>query len=106
MVQNKVNGLLGLASKAGKIVFGSDAVIEAIYKKKVNLVIISEDSSEKTKNKFIEICSKNNVKYKVYGTIEDNSKAIGKDNKAIIAVKDLSLAEAVLERINGGEAIG
>ncbi|MBR3152523.1 MAG: ribosomal L7Ae/L30e/S12e/Gadd45 family protein [Clostridia bacterium] len=106
MVQNKVNGLLGLASKAGKIVYGSDAVEEAIYKKKVNLVIISEDSSENTKEKFIEICNKNNIKFKVFGTIEKNSKAIGKENKAIIAVKDLNLAEAVLERINGGEAIG
>ena len=56
MINNKVLGLIGLAMKAGKVVFGADSVEENILKRKVKLVIISEESSERTKKKFIEIC--------------------------------------------------
>ena len=104
--QNKVNGLLGLASRAGKIVCGSDAVEEAICRKKVKLVIIVNDSSEKTKEKFTNICVKNEIKYEIYGNIEFNSKAIGKSNKAIIGISDNNFANAILERIYGGGTIG
>ncbi len=106
MEQNKVNGLLGLASKAGKVICGSDAVEEAILKKKVKLIIIATDSSEKTKQKFLKICLENNVNYKLYGTVEENSKAIGKVNKAIIAIKDKNFADAIMGKIYGGDTIG
>ncbi len=106
VVQNKINGLLGLANKAGKILCGSDAVEEAIYKKKIKLVLIAEDSSDKTRFKFLNICLKNNVKSILYGTIQENSKAIGKLNKAIIAIKDKNFADAILKKIYGGDTIG
>ena len=51
MINNNILGLIGLAMKAGKVAFGADSVEESIVKKKVRLVIISEDSSERTKNK-------------------------------------------------------
>ena len=34
------------------------------------------------------------------------SKAIGKNNKAIVGIKDKNLANAVLKIINGGDIIG
>jgi len=43
--------MLGLATKAGKITFGTEASTECINKKKAKLVIIAEDSSDKTKKK-------------------------------------------------------
>ena len=50
MVNNKVGGLLGLATKAGKITAGFEATCECIENKKAKLVIISIEASEKTKN--------------------------------------------------------
>ena len=41
-----------------------------------------------------------------YGTIEENSRAIGKQNKAIIGVMDNKLAIAILNKIFGGESFG
>ena len=52
MINNNILGLIGLAMKAGKVCFGADSVEENIVKHKVKLLIISEDSSERTKNKF------------------------------------------------------
>lgn len=92
--------------KAGKISFGADSVEENIVKKKVRLVILSEDSSERTKNKFIEICKKYNIPVIIDGDIETLSKTIGKSNKAIIGIKDINFAESIQKKYNGGDVIG
>ena len=106
MINNKILGLIGLAMKAGKVCFGADSVEENMLKKKVKLVIISEESSERTKNKFINLSKKNDVSVIVYGKIEDLSKAIGKSNKAIIGIKDSNFAKSIQKINNGGEIIG
>ena len=54
MINNKVYGLLGLTSKAGKLAFGTDSCLEMIAKHKVKLIIVAEDSSERTINNFRE----------------------------------------------------
>ncbi len=104
--QSKVEGLLGLATKAGKIVCGTDATIEAILKRKVFSIIIAEDASSNTKEKFEKIADTNGIVFYIYGNIEQNSKAIGKTNKAVIAIKDRNFSEAIGQIISGGEAIG
>lgn len=106
MINNKILGLIGLAMKAGKVSFGADSVEENIIKKKIKLVILSEDSSERTKNKFIEICKKYNVPVIIDGDIETLSKTIGKSNKAIIGIKDINFAESIQKKYSGGDVIG
>lgn len=92
--------------KAEKICFGADSVEENIVKHKVKLLIISEDSSERTKNKFINLSKKYNVPVIVDGDIESLSKSIGKNNKAIIGIKDINFAESIQKKYNGGDVIG
>ena len=106
MINSNVLGLIGLAMKAGKICFGADSVEENVTKQKVKLLIISEDSSERTKNKFIKLCEKYNVPVILDGNIEELSKSIGKTNKAIIGVKDINFAESIQKKYNGGDVIG
>lgn len=92
--------------KAGKVSFGADSVEESIIKGKVSLVILSEESSDRTKEKFVNICKKYKLPIIIYGTIESLSKAIGKNNKAIIGIKDVNLSKSILEKYNGGDVIG
>lgn len=106
MINNNILGLIGLAMKAGKVAFGSDSVEENIVKKKVKLVIVSKDSSERTKNKFINICKKNNTDIIIDGDIEGLSKAIGKSNKAVLGIKDANFAYSIQKKYNGGDVIG
>lgn len=106
MIDNKILGLIGLAMKAGKICFGADSVEENIEKRKVKLLIIAEDSSERTKNKFIEKGQKQNIPIIIDSNIEEISKTIGKSNKAIIGVKDINFAKSIQEKYNGGDIIG
>lgn len=106
MTNNKILGLLGLAARARNICFGADSVEEELKNKKVKLVIIAEDSSDRTKKKFVSICEKEQIPICIYENIENISKAIGKSNKAIIGIKDLNIAKEISKIYNGGEVIG
>lgn len=100
---NKVYGLLGISSKAGKVISGTDIILEKMERKKVKLVIIAEDASEKTIKNMKYYCNKENVELIIYGNILENSKAIGKHNRATIAIIDQKLANAIKKLIHGGE---
>lgn len=128
--KKKYLNLLGFASKSGKIMFGDDDVILGLERNKVSLIIISEDMSQKAKEKFLkrlenvfenrykyngynkkvinkEISEQENKKIKVIivGTKEENSSAVGKVNKPIIGICDNNLSKgiikSILEEING-----
>ena len=103
---NKICGLLGLATRAGKIVFGTEACKSSIGKKKVKLLIIAEDASDRTKKNFEEICKKADIPSIEVLTIEDISKSIGKINKAVIGITDINFSKEMFKIINGGEVIG
>lgn len=106
MINNKVYGLLGLATKAGKIAFGTDSCLDVIEKRKVKLVIVAEDSSERTISNFQNKCKENNIDFYLFGKKEDISKAIGKVNKTVVGIKDKNLAGAIQKILNGGDVIG
>ena len=52
---NKVYGLLGICTKAGDLVSGTDAVIENIENKKVKIIIVARRLLGKNYKKY-EIC--------------------------------------------------
>ena len=106
MKNSKILGLIGLAARARKISFGADSVELEAQKRKVYLIILAQDSSERTKEKFQKISEKYNIPIIITQTIENLSKAIGKNNKANIGIGDINLAKEIQKINNGGEAIG
>ena len=105
MTNKKILGFLGLASRARKITFGADSTLNEMKSHKVKLIIIAEDASERTKNKFTENANKLDVPIIIYGSIAELSKAIGKQNKAIIGIKEKNIALEI-ERLNRGDVNG
>lgn len=103
---NKALGLIGISAKAGKIVYGTDACIEAMQKEKIKLLIVSIEASCKTKKNFEYYAEKYNVEILFFETIENLSKSIGKKNKVVIGIKDQNLSNEIQKIINGGEFIG
>lgn len=107
MVNNqKICGLIGLATKAGKIVAGTDACIQEIEKRNVKLLILAVDASDRTKNTFKEKCKEFNINIYEKLTINEISNSVGKSNKAVLGIKDIGFAKAMNKIINGGEMIG
>ncbi len=106
MKNSKILGLIGLAARARKVSFGADSVELEAQKNKVYLIILAQDSSSRTKEKFQKISEKYNIPIIITQTIEELSKAIGKSNKAILGIEDINLASEIQKMNNGGEAIG
>lgn len=104
--KNKIFGLLGLATRAGKIAFGTDSCIDVINRNKAKLVLVAEDASDRTKFNFETLCQKKKIPVYKIGSIDELSKSIGKDNKAVIVIRDSNFSSAIIKIINGGENIG
>ncbi len=102
----KVYGLLGLAMKAGKVVTGTDACLETIKKKEIYLILLAKDASERTKNLFYEKGKEFSIMVIDILSMEELSKAVGKQNKVVIGVKEKGFAQAIKKIISGGEMIG
>lgn len=79
---------------------------EEIIKNKVKTVIVSIEASDRTKEKFKKICQMHNVPLIIDGNIDELSKSIGKENKAIFGVKDVNLGNEIKRIYDGGEIIG
>ena len=103
MHQNKICGMLGICRKAGKLVAGTDLVVEAIRSRKntVQLVLLSADASENTVKKVRNCC-------KHYGKTllilnddgEQIARIIGKTGViSTCAICDSGLAKALMALI-------
>ena len=95
---------IGLARKAGKLISGTDFVCDGIRKKKIFLVICSEDVSDNTKKKISDCCTY----YKTVLHFADVSKEtlgsiIGKSFSACVGITDKNLSELISRNINRGK---
>lgn len=104
--KTKLCGIIGLTTKAGEIVVGTDACLENIKKGKVRLVIVAKDASDRTKTSFYQETKKYNIKMYELLSIDEISKAIGKVNKAVIGIKNDGFSKKIISIIDGGENIG
>lgn len=104
--KTKLCGLIGLTTKAGKIVYGTDACLEELRKGKINLIIVAMNASDRTKLTFRQEAKKNHVAIYEILSIDELSRAMGKVNKAVVGIKDIGFSKKMIDIINGGEQIG
>ena len=78
--------MLGFAQKSGNMVSGENTVEMYLPRKKISLVIIAEDASDNTKDKFVQMSSRFQVPYIIWGDRETLSHAIGKYNRAVYGI--------------------
>ena len=96
-MNRKLQSMLSLCQRAGKIVTGEDTVEINIKSGAALLVLIAEDASENTKNKFINKCKYYNIPYYICYTKEELSNCIGKFNKSVYAITENNFAEKIRE---------
>ena len=98
MSQDKFHSLLGLASRAGKIVSGEELVVKAIQKGNAYFIVISEDASQNTLKKVVDKCTYYEIPYKITSNRERLGHAIGKHARVVLGVTDQGFSNA-LERL-------
>ncbi len=95
MALKKLESLLGLAEKAGKVKSGEFAVEKALQDGSAELVIISAEASDNTRHKFQSKSSYYGVRSFLYGSKEGLGHAIGKQDRAVVAVTDRNLSAGI-----------
>ena len=84
-------------------------IIQNAQKKPSNLkelIIVAEDSADRTKLNFEKACSSKQIEFRIYLNIEEISSSIGKQNKAVVGINDINYSNEILKIIDGGEVIG
>lgn len=97
-IMAKIEGMLGLARRAGRITYGTDAVLKDILSGKSKAVFLSSDASERTQGKFKKTCDENGVPFVILPlTKETIGKAIGRNDTAVVTVSDKSFSDKLIE---------
>ena len=101
-MDKKVSSLLSLCMRARKLAAGEHACEIALRSTDARLILIAEDASEGTKKKFINKAFYYNVPAVIYGGRNEISKAIGRENRVVIAVTDFGFAKGLLNNMEVG----
>lgn len=101
--------LLGLATRAGKLVSGEFMVEKTIKEGKALLVIVANDASDNTKKMFRNMCEYRAVPMYIFGDKLSLGHDIGKEMRVVVAVLDAGFRDAIVKQldiINGGSKSG
>ena len=100
MKLNKALSLIGLATKAGKTASGEFCTEKEVKSGKAELVIVAEDASDNTKQKFKNMCEFYEVPIYFYGDKDTLGHAMGKEFRASLAVTDLGFAKGIIKHLD------
>lgn len=92
--------LLGLCMKAGRLLSGSEQIKTAVKDGKGILLILAEDSSERTKEEYIRLAKLSGITWRIFGEKEKLGYAVGKSIRAAILISDSGFGTSLLQRID------
>lgn len=97
-MENKIQGLLGFARRAGKLTFGSDAVLKDVMTGKALAALLSSDASARTVRTVRRACEETKTPCLQTGLDKQRLGAcIGRGDTAVAAVTDASFAKRMIE---------
>ncbi|MBF1128294.1 MAG: ribosomal L7Ae/L30e/S12e/Gadd45 family protein, partial [Dialister invisus] len=89
--------LLGLCMKAGRLLSGSEQIKTAVKDGKGILLILAEDSSERTKEEYIRLAKLSGITWRIFGEKEKLGHAVGKGIRAVILISDSGFGTSLLQ---------
>ena len=100
MKLNKALSLISLATKAGKTARGEFCTEKEVKSGKAELVIVADDASDNTKQKFKNMCEFYEVPIYFYGDKDTLGHAMGKEFRASLAVTDHGFAKGIIKHLD------
>ncbi len=91
----RISATIALANKAGRVVSGSDTVMEALRKGNVALLIMAEDISGESAAKFLAIADRTGVESFRFSLKEQLGSPLGKDLRSVVAVAPGTFADTL-----------
>jgi ribosomal protein L7Ae-like RNA K-turn-binding protein len=91
----RLQQILGLAMRAGKIVSGEEQVLHTVRAGKAKIVFLTVDAGKNTAKRIEDKCASYHVPVFRYGTREELGQAIGKAARVVIAVTDAGFTRTI-----------
>ncbi len=85
--------MLGLATRAGKVITGAELVLKALRSNKIHLIILAQDAKESTAKQF----ENKNVPVIKLADKDTLGKMTGKEIRSVAGVTDESFAKVILK---------
>jgi ribosomal protein L7Ae-like RNA K-turn-binding protein len=101
-VAETVYHLLGLARRAGKVESGDAAARSAIARKKAFLLLLADDSAQRTKKAFEELSASAGIPLYSFGSKIELGRSMGRPHRSVVAITERNLARAVVRALEGG----
>ena len=98
--KKKLYGLIGLATRARKVVSGEFSTEKSVKSGRSCMVIVSEEASVNTKKMFTNMCAYYKVPIYLFGTKDELGHAMGQQFRASLSVEDAGFAKSMAEQMN------
>lgn len=101
MIPKSLHSLLGLCQRAGKAASGDVAVAEALKRRSAELLIVAEDASERTRERWFGLAARTGLPCYSVGTRDELGAALGKEHRSAVAIQSKEFAAgmvSILER--------
>ena len=99
MEAKKIEGLLGMAQRAGKTASGEFAIQKAIAAGKVKALIVAEDASERFKETMMKEAAAKGIPVYTRLTKDALGRCLGKEYRAAAAILDDGFAGALGKKL-------
>ena len=99
MEEKKIEGLLGMAQRAGKTASGEFAIQKAIASGKVEALIIAEDASDRFKETMTREAAAKGIPVYTWLTKDALGRCLGKEYRAAAAILDEGFAKALGKKL-------
>ena len=100
MNRDKVFSYMGFAARSRNLVTGYNSCILMMERKKIRLLILTEDLAENTMKKMLQQCDRSHVEYRIFGKREQLSHITGNCDKGIYGITDRHFAEIICKEID------
>lgn len=102
MANDKLSGFLGLAKKAGKLVFGFDMTVGTMQKGTAAAVLISSDCSERTARNIKRVANETETELLILPlTMDEIGYAVAK-RVGVLSVCDSGFSKKIKELLESG----
>ncbi|NLL93095.1 MAG: 50S ribosomal protein L7ae [Clostridiales bacterium] len=98
-MNKNVLSLISLATKAGKTVTGEFSVESAVKDNKAVLVVVSADSSDRSKKMYKNMCEFYRVPLYFFGTKDELGHFTGKEFRASVAILDNGFKKSIVSAL-------
>lgn len=100
MNQTKVLQQLGLATRARKVVFGEEFVLQGMAKQHASLVFLAIDAGDNIRKKIYDKATSFDAQVIESFTTSELSNAVGKEGRKVLLIQDRGFIELIQKTVN------